>query len=159
MQKLIIAGLVGTAAFSGAGTFARNRDTNEAAIIANAKVSVAQAITTAEQVTGGMAVKAGIEDEDGTVFLKVQILKGNQRQKVFVDPQSGQVVKVDRKPSPEEQARIEQVLRGEGFTRWDDIELDDNVWDVDDARTADGREFDLELDPNSFQIVRRSEDN
>ncbi len=43
---------------------------------------------------GGKAVGTRIEDQDGTVFLEVQVLKGNQRQKVLVDPQSGQVAKV-----------------------------------------------------------------
>lgn len=68
--------------------------TNEAAIIANAKVTMAQAIATAEQKTGGKAVGTGIEDQDGTVFLEVQVLKDNQKHSVLIDPQSGQVVKV-----------------------------------------------------------------
>jgi hypothetical protein len=49
----------------------------------------------------------------------------------------------DRSPTPEERAQIEQVLRGEGFTRWDEIELDDGVWEVDDAAGSDEREYDL----------------
>jgi len=61
----------------------------------------------------------------------------------------------DREPTPEERARIEQVLRAEGFTAWDDIELDDDVWEVDDARDADGREYDLKLDPTTFRITGR----
>jgi uncharacterized membrane protein YkoI len=68
--------------------------TNEAAIMANAKVTMAQAIATAEQHTGGKAVGTGIEDENGTVFLEVQVLKDNQKHSVLIDPQSGQVVKV-----------------------------------------------------------------
>ncbi len=54
---------------------------------------MAQAIAAAEQQTGGKAVGSGIEDQDGAVFLEVQVLKDNRRQKVLVDPQSGQVVK------------------------------------------------------------------
>jgi uncharacterized membrane protein YkoI len=68
--------------------------TNEAAIMANAKVTMAQAIAAAEQKTGGKAVGTGIEDQDGTVFLEVKVLKDDQRHSVLVDPQSGQVVKV-----------------------------------------------------------------
>lgn len=64
----------------------------------------------------------------------------------------------DRPPTPEERAAIEQVLRAEGFVRWDDIELDDAVWEVDDARTADGREFDLKLRPGTLEILRREPD-
>jgi uncharacterized membrane protein YkoI len=68
--------------------------TNEVAIMANAKITMAQAIATAEQETGGKAVGTGIEDQDGTVFLEVQVLRDNQSQSVLIDPQSGKVVKV-----------------------------------------------------------------
>lgn len=69
------------------------RPTDEAAVMANAKVSMAQAITTAEQQVGGKAVDSGIEDQNGTVFLEVTVLTGTQKHKVLIDPQSGQVVK------------------------------------------------------------------
>jgi len=45
------------------------------------------------------------------------------------------------------------VLRDAGYVSWDDIELDDAVWEVDDARKADGTEHDLEIDPSSLAIV------
>lgn len=65
----------------------------------------------------------------------------------------------DRKPTPEELARIEAVLKAEGFTSWGEIELDDNrVWEVDDARHADGKEYDLDLDPQSLAIIKRDPD-
>jgi hypothetical protein len=64
----------------------------------------------------------------------------------------------DRAPTPEERSRIESVLRAEGFQRWDDIELDDGVWEVDDAVGPDGREYDLKLDPNTFAIIERKPD-
>ena len=60
----------------------------------------------------------------------------------------------DRAPTDEERAQIEQMLRGEGFTRWDDIELDDGVWEVDDAVGSDGREYDLKLN-QQFRITQR----
>lgn len=71
---------------------------------------------------------------------------------------SGTGALADRDPTPEERASIEQVLRAEGFTRWDDIEWDDDgYWEVDDAIGADGREYDLKLDEN-FAIIERKED-
>jgi hypothetical protein len=102
MQRTILfaamlAGLAGTGALGWSEpVLAKEKDkpTDEAAIMANAKVSMAQAIATAEQVTGGKAVGTGIEDQDGTVLVEVQILKDNQRHKVLVDPQGGQVTKV-----------------------------------------------------------------
>lgn len=59
----------------------------------------------------------------------------------------------DRKPTAEERAAIEAVLRDAGYVSWDDIELDDGVWEVDDARKADGTEHDLELDPATLAII------
>jgi uncharacterized membrane protein YkoI len=77
-----------------AAAYARNENaTDEAAIIANAKVSMVQAITTAEQQVGGKAVGTGIEDQDGTVYFEVQVLKNGTRHKVLIDPQTGKVVK------------------------------------------------------------------
>lgn len=75
---------------------------------------------------------------------------------LFLAPISGALAD-DRPPTPEEQAEIERVLRVEGFTRWDDIELDDGVWEVDDAIGADGREYDLKLN-QQFEIIEREQD-
>ena len=62
----------------------------------------------------------------------------------------------DRAPTAEERARIESILQSEGFTRWDEIEWDDDEhWEVDDAVGADGRQYDLKLDAN-FAIIARS---
>lgn len=61
----------------------------------------------------------------------------------------------DRKPTPEEQTRIEAVLKQEGFTKWKKIEVDDDEIEVDDAVDANGKQFDLELDPKTFAIVKR----
>jgi membrane protein implicated in regulation of membrane protease activity len=64
----------------------------------------------------------------------------------------------DRDPTSEERTRIEAVLRDEGFTAWEDIELEDEGhWEIDDAVGADGREYDLHLDTN-LNIIRRDPD-
>ena len=92
----IMAGTLASAAISGSvAAYARDRDkpTDETAIMANAKISMAQAIATAEQQVGGKAVGTGIEDEDGTVYFEVEVLKDGKRQKVLIDPQTGNVVK------------------------------------------------------------------
>ena len=63
----------------------------------------------------------------------------------------------DRPPTAEERAKIEEVLRAEGFTAWEEIEFDDDGhWEVDDAVAADGREYDLKLD-TEFRIVERDD--
>ncbi|MNK86075.1 hypothetical protein D3C87_1059780 [compost metagenome] len=63
----------------------------------------------------------------------------------------------DRDATPEERAAIERVLRANGYVAWDDIEYDDEerLWEVDDARTSDGKEYDLKLRPGSLEIVSR----
>lgn len=64
----------------------------------------------------------------------------------------------DRKPTANELASIEQVLRAEGFVSWDDIEWDDDgYWEVDDAKTSTGQEYDLKLD-QTFNVIERDED-
>ncbi len=64
----------------------------------------------------------------------------------------------DRPPTPEERTKIESVLRANGFDRWDEMEFDDGVWEVDDAVAADGRKYDLKLDPKTFAIVEKKLD-
>src|SRR3712207_3661859 len=63
-----------------------------------------------------------------------------------------------RDPTPEERTRIEAILRGEGFQRWDEIEFEHGMWQVDDAIGTDGCEYGLKLDPNTFVIVERNLD-
>lgn len=64
----------------------------------------------------------------------------------------------DRAPNPEERARVEGALRNQGFTRWGEIELDDGVWEVDDAYAPDGRKYDLKLNPETLAIIERDSD-
>jgi hypothetical protein len=76
---------------------------------------------------------------------------------IFVMP-SAQGWAEDRPPTAEERSQIEEVLRAEGFMRWDDIEWDDDgYWEVDDAVASDGREYDLKLDAD-FRIIERDPD-
>ena len=98
-NKLLTAIVAGTLASGAIGgsivAYARNGDkpTDETAVMAAAKINMAQAIATAEQHVGGKAVGTGIEDQDGTVSFEVQVLKDGARQKVLIDPQTGKVVK------------------------------------------------------------------
>ncbi len=66
----------------------------------------------------------------------------------------------DRDPTAEERTAIEARLKQEGYTRWEDIELEDDgsVWEVDDAVWSDGREYDLHLAPVSLDIVKKDAD-
>ena len=86
-------GLTGALAGAAYAKNGRESATDEAAIVASAKVTLAQAIAAAESQVGGKAVGSGIEDRNGTVAFEVEVLKDGQRHKVLIDPQSGQVVK------------------------------------------------------------------
>ena len=72
----------------------------------------------------------------------------------------GQVL-ADRAPTPQERSRIETMLRNEGFTRWGKIGLedDDDIWEIDDAYASDGRKYDLQLEPDTLEIVAREPDD
>ncbi|MGF1650246.1 MAG: PepSY domain-containing protein [Hyphomicrobiaceae bacterium] len=65
----------------------------------------------------------------------------------------------DRKPTPAERTQIEQTLRANGFVTWDEIEFDDGQWEVDDARRADGSEWEVDIAPNTYQIVKLERDD
>ena len=40
-----------------------------------------------------------------------------------------------------------------GVVSWDEIEWDDGLWEVDDARRADGSQYDLKLHPHTLMVV------
>jgi hypothetical protein len=61
----------------------------------------------------------------------------------------------DDEPGPEDRARIVEALKRAGYQSFEEVEFDGGVWEVDDAVGADGREFDLELDPQTLEIIRR----
>lgn len=64
-----------------------------------------------------------------------------------------------RDPAPEMKARIEAALREQGYTAWEEIEMKrDGRVEVDDARFTDGKEYDLELDPQTLRVTKREED-
>src|SRR5258707_9194557 len=72
----------------------QNEGAQEVAAIVNAKTSLAQAIAAAEQQSGGKAIDAGLENENGAMAFAVDVAKDNTVQKVLVDLQSGKVLKV-----------------------------------------------------------------
>ena len=67
-------------------------------------------------------------------------------------------VRADEEAGPEDRERIAEALRAAGYQSFEEVEFDDGVWEVDDAVGDDGREYDLELDPQTLEIIRREED-
>ncbi len=67
----------------------------------------------------------------------------------------------DRDPNQKERSQIQNHLHSLGYTSWDDIEFDTDrgLWEIDDARTSDGKFYDLKLAPGSLEVVRRRIDD
>ena len=69
----------------------RNNEGNDAAALAGAKVTLVQAIATAEQQAGGRAVGAGVDNENGRVTIAVEIAATDGMHTVLIDPATGLV--------------------------------------------------------------------
>jgi hypothetical protein len=69
------------------------------------------------------------------------------------------VAVADTAPNAQERSTIEIALKNAGFTSWEEIELDDGRWEIDDAVHRDGGEYDLELHANSYAIIKRERDD
>ena len=64
----------------------------------------------------------------------------------------------DEEAGPEDRARIAEALQAAGYSSFEEVELDDGVWEVDDAVGSDGKEYDLKLDPETLEIIEKEED-
>jgi len=70
-------------------------DQDELAKLAASPTTLAAAIATAEQHTGGKAIEARVDDDDDNAMsFKVEVAKDNAVHKVIVDGATGKVVKV-----------------------------------------------------------------
>lgn len=89
---IALAALIATGA-AGSGAYAKEHgdEGQNAQALANSKVTLSQAIATAEQQAGGRAVGAGVDDENGTVRIAVEVASNQGVKTVLIDPQSGQV--------------------------------------------------------------------
>lgn len=64
----------------------------------------------------------------------------------------------DRAPTAAERSSIEAALKAAGYSAWEEIELDDkDGWEIDDATFADGKKYDLTLDPSTLAITSRDD--
>ncbi len=51
----------------------------------------------------------------------------------------------DRPPNKAERQQVSKVLRAHGFVSWGKIERDDGKWEVDNAVTASGKVYDVDI--------------
>src|ERR1700687_3877556 len=90
MATIIALGATGGLAFAGT-----NDNAKEMAAFGTAKISLSQAIATAEQKVGGKALDGGLNNENGVMTYAVEVVdKGNTVQTVLVDLNTGGVTKV-----------------------------------------------------------------
>ncbi|HWV83013.1 MAG TPA: PepSY domain-containing protein [Hyphomicrobiaceae bacterium] len=63
----------------------------------------------------------------------------------------------DRPVTDEERAQLTALLKAEGCTGGE-MEFDDGKFEVDDARCADGREWDFEFS-RDFKLIKKEQDD
>lgn len=65
----------------------------------------------------------------------------------------------DRSPNATELSEINSKLQSLGYVSWKEIELDDGKWEIDDAKRADGTEYDVELQPGSLAVIKQDRED
>jgi len=106
-KKSLLLGVVGFTALGASLAFAGVNGANEgqenAAMLSHARISLSQAIASAEgHVQGGKAIRAELEDENGTLVYGVEVASGTQTTDVKVDINSGKVLSVQADPADHE---------------------------------------------------------
>lgn len=91
-QKIILATFAILSATAIASAYAANSTENDAIAIEAAKISMTQAVTTAEQHVGGKAARAEYERHKGQWVFDVEVVKGKKVMDVKIDPISGKVI-------------------------------------------------------------------
>lgn len=93
IRKTTLSALALVLATSGAVAYAaRGEAQNDALAAAQARVTLVQAVTAAEQHTGGKAVKAEFEHDRQGPHYEVEVVKGSQVFDVIVDTNQGSVI-------------------------------------------------------------------
>lgn len=102
--KTVIPGVAAIAIGVGVAgcAFADTEKSDDAAAMLAAKVTLTDAIATAEKEAGGKAIEAGMDDQDGTLFIAVHVAQADKVRMVLIDPQSGKVVKIAEKDDDDE---------------------------------------------------------
>ena len=90
---LAVATIVALGGAAGIAQAGDKLDAAEMTKLAAAKTSLSQAIAIAEKETGGKAIDADFDNENGTLSLEIEVLKDNAVSKVIIDADTGKVVK------------------------------------------------------------------
>ncbi len=92
-HSIILGALAATVLAIGAQAAENGRvERDDAAALAQAKVSISQAISVAEQHANGKAARAELEDENGKMVYGVEVVGAGKTTDVKVDINTGQVL-------------------------------------------------------------------
>ena len=72
-----------------------DNDKADANVISNAKMTLGDAVTKAVQQTGGAALEAGVENENGNAVISVETVKGDQLTELRYNAMTGAVLSDD----------------------------------------------------------------
>lgn len=101
----LVFSLAGTATLAYAGEIESNGTPAETLALQNAKISLSEAVRTAEAHAQGKAINSGINDENGVVTYQVEVqTTEGKRHDVFVDMQNGKVISMATADDNEGQA-------------------------------------------------------
>ncbi len=90
-NKAVIAATI-LALGAGTAAYAKNNGNDAVSDLAQAKVTLVQAVAAAEQHAGGRATKAELERHKGKLAFEVEVVKGAAVSNVMVDAADGKVL-------------------------------------------------------------------
>lgn len=90
-KKAIIAATI-LALGAGTAAYAKGSGNDAVTDLAQAKITLAQAVAAAEQHAGGQATKAELERRQGRMAFEVEVVKGRAVSNVVVDATDGRVL-------------------------------------------------------------------
>lgn len=128
-----------------------------------------------DSVVNGIFVEIDLEDEDGIIVYEVEVKSGDLTHEIEIDSNTGivlkddideddhdddEVINIDVKLTENEAIEIaKRSLDGKGEVTKIELEKEDGVIVYDIELNINNREFDIEVDANTGEIISQEEDN
>lgn len=139
---------------------------------ANVNITMEEAVDIALKQHDGTVTEVELEHEHGTAVYELEVITKDAKYKVDIDPDSGKVIN-DRKghDDPDDRAKAEeaklsiteaiQIAEKEGNGKVTEIDLDRErgglIYEAE-VQASDGKEYDVEVDANTGDVIRKNED-
>ena len=109
MNRKLTATLATVLGIAALGVAQAREDERDSAVLPQAKISMTQAIAAAEQHAKGRAVRAELENENGTAVYGIEVLAGAKAVDVKVDARDAKVLSVqdDRRDRDERRGHVD----------------------------------------------------